>query len=213
MHETYEVEDTSEYAGVVYGLHTGDHIYRYIGKTTRPLKVRFNAHRSDARRGTKRPVYDWIRKHGEDAVQVCAIATFDGDTIHLIDETEIFHIAQARDIYDAKNLNCTDGGDGMSNPSEETRAKMSGENHPMFGKNHTPEARARISAAQWGREMSVPVRSKISESMKRLEKTPEHLARISQSKIGNTDGDRGRHTRWHVNRGLIKDGCEFCLAS
>lgn len=45
--------------------------------------------------------------------------------------------------------NGTDGGDGLANPSKETRAKIAeaklGENNPMFGKSHSDERKNRVS--------------------------------------------------------------------
>ncbi|MEX3628092.1 MAG: hypothetical protein VB138_00140 [Burkholderia sp.] len=60
--------------------------------------------------------------------------------------------------------NFTDGGEGGSNPSEASRAKM--------------------AAAKLGVEVPVERRLKISASLKGRQKTPEHLAKIAASQIG-----------------------------
>ncbi|RUP52133.1 hypothetical protein BC936DRAFT_140588 [Jimgerdemannia flammicorona] len=55
--------------------------------------------------------------------------------------------------------------------SAEDRARISveriGENHPMFGKKHTEEAKAKISGALTGRTLSAETRGLISTSLSR----------------------------------------------
>ena len=138
-----EIEDTKEYAGVVYGLHTGDFDFRYIGKTIQPLHTRIRKHRNTAKVGETTAVYQWMRKHGVDNVQVCVLDTFDADTIHLIDERERFHIAQARAL-NSENLNLTAGGDGGS------------------GYAHTPESKAKIRDARSKQVITEETRAKMS---------------------------------------------------
>lgn len=63
-------------------------------------------------------------------------------------------------------VNGTDGGDGMNNPLPETREKISasrrGEKNPFFGRKHSPETLEKMSAAHRGRVFSPEHRAKIS---------------------------------------------------
>lgn len=57
-------------------------------------------------------------------------------------------------IWGFENLtNLTRGGSGTDGriASKETRAKMSGENNPMFGKSHSEEAKAKLREAMIGK--------------------------------------------------------------
>lgn len=54
--------------------------------------------------------------------------------------------------------------------------RMSGQNHPMFGKHHTEESKARIGAANRGKTLSPEHRQKISASHQGMKLTPEQLA-------------------------------------
>lgn len=276
----FKAEDTSMYSGVIYGLHNGDYDFRYIGKTTMLLRVRFNKHLNDALRGSDFAVHRWIRKNGIDDIQICIIETFSEDDIHLIDEREVFHIDQQRQYGVKKNLNMTAGGEGARGyrhtpeaiakikaakkgwtHSPETRAKLSAAH---TGRKASPETRAKISAAQVGRTFSeehkaklslantgqtrtdearakmsesarlrAPIseetrakmratssvtnstpeyRAKMSTVMTGKVRTAEHQAKLTASAKGR-DTSKAVHTRWHINRGIVKEGCEYCVTS
>lgn len=113
-------------------------------------------------------------------------------------EMELISLYGRSDIGTGCLVNRTDGGDGMSGnvPSAETRAKISiakagsshtaesrakissamkklgaGANNPMFGKKHTEQTRAKMSAKQrgerhpnFGKRLSEETRKKISEA-------------------------------------------------
>ena len=78
----------------------------------------------------------------------------------LLAEVELIDLYRRRGVF---LVNISDGGEGTSGwiPSEETRKrigeankhtpKVSGEKHGMFGKKHTPESLAKMSASQKGR--------------------------------------------------------------
>lgn len=115
--------------------------------------------------------------------------------------------------------NCTMGGDGLRDPSPETRAKMSasqtGKKHsaetiarrnasiaaawvgrvrPNKGKKHSPEHCAKISAANTGRVMSPETCARISASKMGHEVSAEARAKISAGKLGKkcTDDHRAK---------------------
>lgn len=91
-------------------------------------------------------------------------------------------------------VNGTDGGDGLSNPSEETRAKMSAAQKKRICSPETrekirmagisPETRAKISAAHKGRKRSPETCAKIRAAKMGTKHSPETIAKISASKKG-----------------------------
>lgn len=183
-----------KHAGVVYGLHTGDYDFRYIGQSINH-KRRYGNHIYDAMKDGPYAVHGWIRKHGAENIQMTIIETFDTETIGLIDEREIFHIAQARAYY-GKNLNMTDGGGGVSNPSAESRAKRSAAmtgNTNLRGHVHTEETKAKMSATKKGQKYALG-----------LKRSDEFKAKVSAS------SGLPQHNRWHVKRNLVNPDCRFC---
>jgi hypothetical protein len=107
-------------------------------------------------------------------------------------EREKYYIQKIgrRDLGLGSLVNMTDGGDGMSNPSEETlKAKSSemkkryksGWEHPkgMLGKNHSQEAKDKVSNAKTGKKHSEVTKKIMSdlakERMKNGFKVPSTL--------------------------------------
>lgn len=98
--------------GVIYGLHAGDGVIRYVGKTTQdPPKARLYEHRTAANGGATPPVYDWIREVGPANVQLQVLertpilAVLDRKEREWIDKfpgllnkTRLFTEAEVRDI-------------------------------------------------------------------------------------------------------------------
>jgi hypothetical protein len=69
-----------------------------------------------------------------------------------------------------------------------------GENNPMFGKTHTEEARKRIGEASKKRQtgkskgpMSEERKKKISESLRGKKKSPEHVKKLSENRLGENN--------------------------
>ena len=95
--------------------------------------------------------------------------------------------------------NRTDGGEGTSNDSEETRRKKShpGELNGMYGKKRPPELIAKAVAASvlnskgktyeeiYGLEKAAELRKQRSDSLKGKKKSPEHAAK---SKLNGMKG-------------------------
>ena len=96
-------------------------------------------------------------------------------------------------------VNVTDGGEGLTNPSDETRAKCA---LGRKGKGHTPEARAAIGAAFRGKHLSDEHRAKISAYRQR-EKASGKKRKLSvahRTAIGN--GLRGRVVSAEARRNM-----------
>ena len=68
---------------------------------------------------------------------------------------------------------------------------MSGENHPMFGKTHSAETKAKISEVNKGKRLSAETKAKISEAHLGKLVSEEAKKRISQGMIGNKNATYG----------------------
>lgn len=210
------------YTGVIYGLHNGDGRIRYIGYTTQKPQVRLGQHKSDSRVQPKsgRPVLNWIRKYGEDRIEMVVL-----DTVRAENKTtlsvvlcaiEIHHIGCAEE-YGYSLLNATAGGDGVVDPSPETRQKM---REAKLGKAyhttpHTPESRAKMSAVKTG-ELSNRYGTKHSpETIEKMRAAALNRAPISaetrKKMLASPTQGRGAHTRYHTNLGRTSPDCRYCI--
>lgn len=176
-------------AAFVYGLHSGDGAFRYIGKTTCTPSARLAQHVCDSRTRRNSAVSEWIRgqlSNGKRPVvrvlEVCEPS--------LGAERERAYIAAFRGIG-AALLNMTDGGDGAPGceRSAETRAKMSKVNS---GRVCSPETKARIAASHIGIRPGPQTRAKISAALRGRpgnwlgrKHSEESRAKMSASRIGN----------------------------
>ena len=125
----------------LYALSGPDGTVRYVGKTGRSLRVRLNAHLSEARRGRPRGhKLHWLRAIGFAA------------EIDLIDEVSGNGSAEERELIaslralGARLVNDTDGGEGTS------------------GYKFTPTQRARSSEVKRGRRLSAEARASMSRA-------------------------------------------------
>jgi len=129
---------------------------------------------------------------------------------------EVYMIA----VFGRKDLgtgilrNRTNGGDGLSKPSTETRRKISekhkgktlskehkekmseshkGEKNHFYGKTHSKEMRRKISETHKGRTLSEEHKRKIGESGKGKTLSGETKRRISKAKRGENNPAYGKH--------------------
>lgn len=167
----------------IYGLRlrTEAGVHRYIGCTTRPLKIRLSQHLYGASSGREdSPKARWIRKNRAeivcDILEVCP----EGD-IEFLNNREHFWVERTRSLFGDVHsglpnrcLNLVDGGGSSKGwvPSEATRAKIreahqgkfDGEDNPFWGRKHSEESLLKMSEWQKGKEFSVEHRKKISEA-------------------------------------------------
>lgn len=150
----------------------------YIGKTVQKLNERVKQH---LRNKYISGIDGALKKYGLENFKVEVVEKC---TIDILDEREKFWIA----FYDCKSpngYNLTDGGEGISNPSQETRKKLSkaskgrplpesarenlsivnsGEGNPFFGRHHTEETKNKISNSLKGRTLPKSTCEKMSKS-------------------------------------------------
>jgi len=138
----------------------------YVGKTEcKKAEYRWSGHKSGLKSGIHKNKHlqaAW-NKYGEENFTFEVIEQFDPEMNFDLSNLEKYWI----EFYGSKNplfgYNKTAGGEGIINPSEETRQKMS---LSRKGKPVTEETRQKISEGHKGKIVSIETREKISNSMK-----------------------------------------------
>ncbi|MBR2775264.1 MAG: GIY-YIG nuclease family protein [Selenomonadaceae bacterium] len=117
--------------GVIYTLIDGINDKEYIGQTVRPVEVRFKQHaKTDSYIGRA------IRAHGEDMFSIVVLK--ECESKEELDYWEK-HFIKSRNTKSPNGYNLTGGGE-----------RNSGEDNPFYGKHHTAEVLAKISATNKG---------------------------------------------------------------
>jgi hypothetical protein len=157
------MDSTTTPVGVIYGLrlvHASE--YRYVGLTEAPLALRLRRHLACARRGERRPVYDWIRKYGKEEIVIDVLETVTTSR-EALGAAEISWIALRRMLGD-RLLNISAGGLGPSavvwtDEQREAARKRStgrpgtsrpGAANPFYGKHHSAAQREKWRASRSG---------------------------------------------------------------
>ena len=154
---------------VVY-CHTAPSNKKYIGITCQKPTHRWMA----GKRYSQSPAfYHAIEKYGWENIKHDILYRGLSEEEAKNKEKELIALYQTQDRKHGYNL--TAGGDGMSNPSPETRARLSASRkgkQPTLGYRHTEEAKKKISEAlkgnKWnvGRTASEEARKKLSQKSK-----------------------------------------------
>lgn len=151
---------------------------RYIGQTAKTLESRRATHEKNARGGRRSRFYSALRKYGSAVFEWNVLVS--GTTKESDNYWERMYIAVLRTTLSEFGYNMSTGGDGMSNPSAETRCRMS-ESH----KGHTQNR---------GRKFSGEIRERM---IARLQGTIGHLgckhsletkAKMRAAKLGKKRG-------------------------
>lgn len=168
----------------------------YIGLTKQKLLRRWQGHVQYANNGSKTALHCAIRKYGQNAFSVTAIASClcrdeSGDV-----EAEIIC---DRGSKAPNGYNLTSGGDGVVGLSKEIRDIISQKNK---GRKLSPDALKRRAERQRGRIVSDEVREKlrVAHTGKRL--TAEHRRKLSEAKIGKSMPPRSENHRKKISEGL-----------
>ena len=170
-----------------YGDNEFSHEPFYIGK----------GHGSRCTRTTKRSVWvgNKLGKFKRNGLKVIIIKIAENlceEDAYKLEIKTIKHLGRCN-LETGPLVNLTDGGDGLRNPSQECRQKMSeirslifrGKGNPFYGKKHTKETRKKISESLMG---NVPYNKgqPMSESQKKkLSKanTGKHLSEEGKQKL------------------------------
>lgn len=153
---------------------------RYIGKSIRPKERLTN--QCNEKTNTYRS--HWIQSvlaRGKKPIQTILEELPDDSNWQ---EREIAWIAYGRE-QGWPLTNCTDGGDGVTNLSGESKERML---KTWLGRKHKPETLEKLSNASKGRFQSDDTRRKRSLSLKGRVITPDHRNKLSESLRKLTDG-------------------------
>lgn len=126
---------------------------RYVGRTVN-VERRIRTHRQTCLAGEHTARADWMRSV-YDAGGDVLLEVVEVTTVAQCVSAEIAWITHYRSLG-CRLMNLTDGGDGLLNPSPETRERIGAakRGHKFWvGKTHTAETRAKISAAHKGHTM------------------------------------------------------------
>ncbi len=168
---------------------------RYVGLTSRGEAFRWAEHRGAARSGSDLPLYKAIRKYGAQAFRRTILERM--TTEAGAKRAEQLWIKELG-TFAPGGYNLTAGGDGMLGHvhTPEARAKISaaqvGRVHPMLGYQHTPETRARMSAV-WtpGKRAAMSARMKpIAQARPPRPCTPETRAKMSLAQKARRAAER-----------------------
>lgn len=200
-----------KYKNVLYLLvDPNSHEIRYVGVTTQGMRKRFNGHMSNGELSRVNLKSNWIKslvRKGQKPV-VKIFQEFEQISRENLKELEIYWIKYFRN-NDCPLTNATDGGDGLTNPSEYTREKLRinalgnqyglgykhTEEHKKLisenwrGRRHTEESKKLMSKIHTGKIVSEDTKAKISDALvgnkyrKGIPHTEEDKEKISTSLI------------------------------
>lgn len=178
---------------------------QYVGRTVN-FKGRKNTHFKLS--GDETPetyFHKALKKYGKDNFKWICVEY----PIEELNEMEMFWI-KTLNTKAPNGYNLTDGGEGIFNPCEETRLKMSktrtgmyeGEKNPFFGKTHTKEIRDMLSEINtgekhwnWGKHHSEETKKLQSEGIKNCPQRKEinekiRVARLKKYKFISPEGNQ-----------------------
>lgn len=133
----------------------------YIGKTKYSLEYRIKKHNSS---NHKSYFHNAIHKYGSKNFEWDIIDSHEDERV--LNQLERLHISRYESNQNHSGYNLTEGGDGLPNPTEETRKKMS---KAATGRKHTIKTKEKISQnnANLGKKRSKEISKKMSIGRRR----------------------------------------------
>lgn len=178
--------------GVIY-KYTAPNGKSYIGQTRQDIKKRADWSGKGYKQSTA--FYNAIEKYGFKNFTLETLHTVTCDSAdelcERLNNLEIESISEHNTMY-PNGYNIHPGGLARE-VSPETRERI---RQKLLGVKHTPERRLHQSLARLGKEPW--------NKGKKLDWAEERKAQ--QAAIGY----KSLHERWHVKRGIVKDGCTLC---
>jgi plasmid stability protein len=180
----------------VYVLFRADGTPFYVGKGR---NGRWLQHEQDAKRGVRSHKANIIRRMLADGLlEIPKVKIAEGLTHEESVAYEIAFIDAIGRRPRGPLVNLTEGGEGMPDPSQETREKLraaklgttlSAEGRAKLsaaklGKFPSVEVRAKMSVAAKGRTISIKQRANISAFFRGKPLSPEHRAKLREARIG-----------------------------
>jgi hypothetical protein len=192
--------DPKSIAIVIYGLVDSDSpdIIRYVGKTAWTPERRLAAHLRIAANGCTTYKARWMRGVVEDRRQVHCIVIATADTEDAGNDLERFHIARLR-AEGARLTNLTDGGDGLSGVTEETKQKMR-----AARVGFTPSATQRRTTSERMRRRyeSLAERTKTGDINRGKPLSASARRKLSEWRTGTTSGPQSAEHKRKISAAL-----------
>ena len=181
---------------------------RYVGKTKAPLHVRLAAHISEAKHLDLGYRGNWLRSliaAGKKPVIVRDTDIDDGADWAAVERARIAYFRQCG----CRLVNGTDGGEGLRDPSDEVRSRMSAsarnrarrpEGQKLLsengkktgplnrGKPRPPHVGLRVAESNRLRVVTAETRAKMSATRKGRKYSTEHRAAISAGRLARPKG-------------------------
>ena len=186
---------------------------RYVGQTTN-IRIRLKGHKYDYRRkknGKWKHTFPWaraVRKYGWNKLKFFILQKFHPDELNvkdLLNKWEPHWIKWFKSNEKVYGYNVEDGGNSRI-PSVETKAKISaamkGEKNHFFGKKHSENSLAKMSASQKGKKRSAESVAKQVATMTGSTHSAETKAKMSAS----AKRDRALNPRTHSAETRAKIG-------
>lgn len=172
---------------------------KYVGQTTKTVEKRFKEHVRRKKSLISKAIHEFgVENFTVEVLEEC-------ETSEQLNARECYWIAYF-DCISPKGYNCTNGGQGGWHHTPEACARIaaanSGENHPMYGRHHTPESKALIGASSKGRRPSEETKAKLSAAQ------PEKHAVICIETGEIFDSVAAAARRYNINRSQIIIACQ-----
>ena len=155
----------------------------YVGKSVN-IDKRWKDHKSSARRGEQKHLYNSMRHYGITYFQFSILEECEFEKL---EDREKFYIATLTPEY-----NKTPGGSGGDTFTKMTpeakiirRNKISGKNHPQYGKPLTDHQKQALSKSTLGVPKSKEHKENLSKAKLGKPLSEEHRKNISKSLMGN----------------------------
>ena len=164
---------------------------KYIGKSKSIEFVRWKKHKRTLNNNThtNSHLQNAWNKYGENSFMFYIIEECDESDEEVLNEKEVYYIKFFNSRENGYNM--TDGGEGLSNPSDDVRMKLSEIN---IGKSLSDETKAKISNSHLGIKKGSPsdeTKTKISNSHKGKKVSEETKEKISASLKGRPSPNKG----------------------
>lgn len=171
---------------------------RYVGITTRTEAVRWRQHQRRVAAGSRHALHQAIAKHGADAFSVEVIAR--ADSLEALRTIEVEAIARLG-TFGRGGYNMTAGGEGAAgyrHTAEEVEARR----RRRLGAKHSEGARAKMSAAHTESRHTPESRAKISAANKGRQMPPSHSERLRSRVVSDAEREARRQraigNQWSV---------------
>lgn len=186
---------------------------RYVGLTKKAIDKRLAEHVYEANypKRNKSHRTHWFKSLADEGLYpvIYPLEVVDEEAAPLCEQQ---WIARLR-LLGCQLVNGTEGGE-TSRQTAESRAKMSAALKGRPGRVWTDEERQKLSASN-----SVSIKFKFDTDPEYRERhrtgcknrppmSMERRQKLSDDRKGQTN--KGHHTRWHLNRGIVKDDCQWC---